>query len=101
MEQKKLTGLTTQEAHEGQKIHGKNELTQEKPESFFKKILSILSEPMFILLMVAAVVYFILGEPRDGAIMLVFVVGIIAIDVIQEWKTDKTLAALKELSAPT
>lgn len=100
MEQEKLTGLTTQEAHEGQKIHGKNELTQEKPESFFKKILSILSEPMFILLMVAAVVYFILGEPRDGAIMLVFVVGIIAIDVIQEWKTDKTLAALKELSAP-
>jgi hypothetical protein len=34
---------------------------------------------------------FFLGEPRDGAIMLIFVVGIISIDVIQEWKTDKTL----------
>ena len=32
--------------------------------------------------------------------MLVFVVGIISIDVIQEWKTDKTLNALKNLSAP-
>ena len=32
--------------------------------------------------------------------MLIFVVGIISIDIIQEWKTDKTLNALKDLSAP-
>lgn len=55
---------------------------------------------MFLLLLVAATIYFILGEPRDGLIMLAFVVGIIGIDVIQEWKTDKTLNALKDLSAP-
>ena len=55
---------------------------------------------MFLLLLVAAVIYFILGEPQDGIVMLVFVSGIISIDVIQEWKTDKTLSALKNLSAP-
>jgi len=55
---------------------------------------------MFLLLIVAAVIYFILGEPKDGAIMLVFVLGIISIEVIQEWKTDQTLNALKDLSAP-
>lgn len=32
--------------------------------------------------------------------MIIFVLGIISIDVIQEWKTDKTLNALKDLSAP-
>lgn len=32
--------------------------------------------------------------------MLIFVVGIISIDIIQEWKTDQTLNALKDLSAP-
>ncbi len=32
--------------------------------------------------------------------MLIFVVGMISINVIQEWKTDKTLNAMKELSAP-
>jgi Ca2+-transporting ATPase len=32
--------------------------------------------------------------------MLIFVVGVISIDVIQEWKTDRTLSALKDLSAP-
>ncbi|MEG2018239.1 MAG: HAD-IC family P-type ATPase, partial [Clostridium sp.] len=93
-------GLTTEEAHELQKKFGKNQLTPEKKKNFFMKILHILSEPMFILLIVAAVIYFILGEPRDGAIMLIFVIGIISIDIIQEWKTDKTLNALKELSAP-
>ncbi len=46
-----------------------------------------------LLLIAAALIYFFLGEVRDGAIMLIFVMGIINIDIIQEWKTDKTLNA--------
>ncbi|MGV8979552.1 cation-translocating P-type ATPase [Clostridium sp.] len=95
-----LQGLTTIEAKKLQLKFGKNELVAPKKESFFHKILKVISEPMFLLLIVAAVIYFILGEPRDGSIMLIFVVGIISIEVIQEWKTDKTLNALKDLSAP-
>jgi len=95
-----IQGLTSVEARKRQEEYGKNELIAEEKESFFSKVLHIVSEPMFLLLIVAAIIYFILGEPRDGAIMLIFVVGIISIDVIQEWKTDKTLNALKDLSAP-
>ncbi|MEG1049452.1 MAG: cation-transporting P-type ATPase, partial [Oscillospiraceae bacterium] len=93
-------GLTQKQATALQAQYGKNELTPKKKDSFFKKALHIICEPMFLLLIAAAIIYFILGEPADGAIMLVFVVGIISIDIIQEWKTDKTLNALKELSAP-
>lgn len=93
-------GLTSAEAGRRQQQYGKNELTPQKKENFFLKVLHILREPMFLLLIAAAVIYFILGEPRDGAIMLIFVVGIIGIDVAQQWKTDKTLSALRELSAP-
>lgn len=93
-------GLSSAKVKELQDIYGKNELSPQKKESFLKKALHILCEPMFLLLIVAAVIYFLLGEPRDGAIMLIFVIGIISIDVIQEWKTDKTLNALKDLSAP-
>ena len=96
----RLNGLTATEAKQRQQQYGKNELKPQKKESFFRKALHILCEPMFLLLIIAAVIYFILGEPRDGAIMLIFVVGMISIDVIQEWKTDKTLNALKDLSAP-
>lgn len=93
-------GLSAKEVEKRQQLYGKNELKPQKKESFWKKTIHIICEPMFLLLIIAAVIYFILGEPRDGAIMLIFVVGIISIEVIQEWKTDKTLNALKDLSAP-
>ena len=93
-------GLTSEQAHILQEQYGKNELTSDKKESFLHKVFHIICEPMFLLLLIAAIIYFILGEPRDGIIMLIFVIGIISIDVIQEWKTDKTLNALKDLSTP-
>lgn len=93
-------GLTSSEAKERQVKYGKNELTPKGKHHFFGKIIQIISEPMFLLLIVSAIIYFILGEPKDGAVMLVFVIGVISIEVIQEWKTDRTLHALKELSAP-
>ena len=95
-----FAGLTTGQAQKRQAEFGKNELTPQKKLSLFHEVLKTLSEPMFILLLVAAVIYFLLGEPRDGAVMLVFVLGIIGIDVSQEWKTDKTIEALRDLSAP-
>jgi ATPase, P-type (transporting), HAD superfamily, subfamily IC len=96
----KHPGLSSEEAKRRQQQYGKNELTPQKKENLFKKVLHIICEPMFLLLIIAAVIYFFLGEPRDGAIMLIFVVSIISIDVVEEWKTDKTLNALKDLSAP-
>ena len=95
-----IAGLTSAEAKRLQQQYGINEITPQEKEGFFQKILHIICEPMFLLLIVAAIIYFILGEARDGAIMLIFVIGIISIDVIQEWKTDRTLDALKDLSAP-
>lgn len=95
-----MAGLTSAEVRELQDKYGKNELTPQKKECFIKKVFHIICEPMFLLLIVAAIIYFILGEPGDGAIMLIFVIGIIGIDVIQEWKTDRTLNALRDLSAP-
>ena len=97
---KELKGLTSKEVKELQEKYGKNELSLEKHKPFIFKIFEILCEPMFILLIIASLIYFVLGEPRDGIIMLIFVIGIIMIDIIQEWKTDKTLKALKDLSEP-
>lgn len=98
--QQTMTGLTSEEAKRLQEQYGKNELTPLKKESFLRDVLHVVSEPMFLLLIAAAIIYFILGEPRDGAVMLVFVVAVIGIEVYQEWKTDRTLKALKDLSAP-
>ncbi|MEI6101946.1 MAG: HAD-IC family P-type ATPase, partial [Eubacteriales bacterium] len=93
-------GLSSEQATKLQAEYGRNELTPQKKESFFLKIIQVLREPMFLLLIAAAIIYFFLGEPRDGAVMLVFVVAIICIETVQEWKTDKTLHALRNLSSP-
>jgi len=95
-----IAGLTSAQARKLQEQFGKNELTPQKKSGFFAKALHVVLEPMFLLLLLASTIYFLLGEPRDGIIMLIFVIGVIGIDVIQEWKTDRTLNALKDLSAP-
>ena len=95
------TGLSSAEAASRQIQYGKNSLIAAKPPSFCRDLLRTITEPMFLLLIIAATIYFILGEPRDGAIMLVFVVVVIAINAIQEWKTDKTLKALHDLTEPS
>lgn len=98
--QNRLCGLTAEEAARRQVRCGKNELRPQQKGGSLKKALHMVFEPMFLLLLAAAAIYFALGEPRDGAVMLVFVAGIIVIDVVQEWKTDRTLSALRDLSAP-
>lgn len=94
------TGLTSAKAQELLLQYGRNELNPQKKESLIRKAVHIVAEPMFLLLLLAAVIYFLLGEPGDGAVMMIFVSVMIAIDAAQEWKTDRTLEALKELSAP-
>lgn len=99
-EKPSLKGLTTQQAQKLLEKYGENEPIPKKKENFPIRLLRTICEPMFLLLLAAAVIYFVLGEPFDGGVMLVFVVGMITIDVVQEWKTDKTINALKNLSAP-
>jgi Ca2+-transporting ATPase len=94
------TGLTDEEVKISQGQYGKNELVPEKKETFFSKALQILKEPMFLLLFGTATIYFLLGEPRDGFIMLGFVAFMSGINLFQEWRTDRTLQALKDLSSP-
>lgn len=100
MSKDKMKGLSSKEAIELQEKYGKNELKVEKRQTFLGQVIHSITEPTFLLLIITAVIYFILGEPRDGLIMLISVLGILTIDIIQEWKTDKTLNALKDLSAP-
>lgn len=98
-DQEPIKGLTTGAAQGLQERYGKNQLAQGHNQSFFGKVIHIICEPMFLLLLAAGALYFISGEPINTAIMLALVVGIISIDVLQGRKTDKTLNALKDLTA--
>ena len=94
-----IKGLTDEEVILSRESNGSNELIKKKKEPLILKILSIFQEPMFLLLIIAASVYFIVGEYGDGIIMLVFVVAVCFIEFIQEAKTDKALEELNKLSS--
>ncbi len=95
-----MDGLSSSEAKKNQLKFGKNEISKEKKESILKKILKAMCEPMFVLLLSVSIIYFVLGKPGDGFVMLAFVIGIIGIEIVQEIKTDRTLEKLKNLSSP-
>ena len=94
-----IKGLNNEEVIESRNKYGPNKLSETKKESFILKIINIFKEPMFLLLIIAASVYFIANEYSDGIIMLLFVFGICFIEYIQESRTDKALEELNKLSS--
>ena len=59
-----------------------------------------LLEPTNLLLLACALVYGLIGEPADGAVLLVFVLAIVVLDGLQRHRSDRALAELARLSAP-
>ncbi len=96
----KYRGLSQAEAEAKLKKDGYNELPTSKRRSLFKIIWGVLSEPMFILLVSCAVLYLILGNMEDALVLVGSVILVMAIDIVQEHKTDNALEALKNLSSP-
>lgn len=94
-------GLTGEKAKELQLLYGKNEIKMPRTGKIGSLIKHIISEPIYLLLSCAAVIYFLLGEATEGTIMIAFVVFVIGIDVIQDNRTGKTLDKLKEMTTPS
>jgi Ca2+-transporting ATPase len=59
-----------------------------------------LLEPTNLLLLACALVYGLMGEPADGAVLLVFVLAIVVLDGLHRHRSDRALAELARLSAP-
>jgi Ca2+-transporting ATPase len=93
-------GLTDEEAARRLLADGPNELPTEAQRSLSRQVVDVLREPMLLLLVVAGAVNFVLAEPLDGSILMVFVVVVVAISVYQEHRTESALTALRDLSSP-
>ena len=93
-------GLTTEEAKRRLTDHGFNELPSAKPKTVFHIALEVVKEPMFLLLLACGVLYVILGDHREGIILLSTTFIIIYITFYQHRKTEKALEALRKLSTP-
>lgn len=93
-------GLNDTKVEEKIEKHGYNELQGKKKQTVFEMILEQFKDFMVIILIIAAVVSFALGERIDAVIIISIVVLNAILGVVQESKAEKSLEALKKLSAP-
>jgi Ca2+-transporting ATPase len=93
-------GLTQAEAERRLAADGPNELDAEKARSVLTFLVDALKEPMLALLVVAAIAYGVLGELAEAGTLLGWVGALIALTVYQERRTEKAVAALRDLTSP-
>ena len=93
-------GLTSADARARLARQGANELPRSRTRSLLASAAHALAEPMLGLLVVAALVYFALGDRVEALFLLASVVVIMAIALYQEHKTESVLRALRDLAAP-
>ena len=94
------SGLTAQAAAQILLRDGPNALAQDGRRGPFRLVLEALREPMLQLLLAAGVIYLVLGNRTEALILLGFAVLNVALVVFQESRTERALAALKDLTSP-
>jgi P-type Ca2+ transporter type 2C len=94
-------GLTADEAAMLLSRDGRNELPQEHQRGLFRIVLDAVREPMLQLLLAAGVIYLVVGDLAEALILLAFAVLNVALVVVQESRTERALAALKDLTSPS
>ncbi len=93
-------GLTQAEAQARLKEEGANELPGTGRRNIRNIALDVFREPMFLLLVVAGAIYLLLGDVSDAVMLLGFVFVVMGITIYQEFKTERVLEALRDLTSP-
>jgi Mg2+-importing ATPase len=94
-EQSTARGLSTKEAEARLERSGPNELA-DGGRSLWAVVLAQLRSPLLALLAVAAAVSIGVGEGADGAIILTIVALSVGLGVFNEYRSERTVAALRE-----
>ena len=93
-------GLEPEEAARRLAEHGRNELPPPPRRGLGRIAAQVMTEPMFLLLALAAAAYLVLGEPAEGALLGGFAMVTIGLVVVQERRSERALEALRALGAP-
>lgn len=94
-------GLTEKEAVERLKKQGENKLADGKRISAVGIFFSQFRDVMVMILLAATAISALLGEITDAVTIILIVLLNAILGFIQEFRTEKTLEALKSMTAPT
>ena len=99
-EQNKIAGLSNEEVIFSRNKNGSNSLEHQEKNHFLMSLLEMVKEPMFLLLVAAASIYYISGDYGDGIFMTVAIFLVAAISLFQEARSRNAIESLKKLSQP-
>ncbi len=93
-------GLSEDEAKKRLEAYGPNELEKEKRNAWFIILVNQLKNPLFIVLIAAALISFYVGKTIDTVVIFGVIILNTLIGFFQEYKAETALEALKSMSAP-
>ncbi len=96
----KISGLSNEEVTSSRTKNGSNSLEHQEKNHFLMSLLEMVKEPMFLLLVAAASIYYISGDYGDGIFMTVAIFLVAAISLFQEARSRNAIETLKKLSQP-
>ena len=100
-EKELISGLSTKEAERRIEQFGLNELQHKEKTSVMKIFLSQFNDFIVWVLIAATIISGIIGDKADALTILIIVIINAILGFVQEFRTEKSLEALKELAAPT
>ena len=83
-----------------QQQYGRNVFQASGQRNLLHILWELVKEPMFLLLLAACTLYFILGETAEGFMMLVAMSIVTAISIFQDLRSSKAIEALEQYTAP-
>lgn len=99
MEMPELQGLSSEMARLRLAANGPNSVPANR-NRLLALVVGTLKEPMFLLLLGAAMLYLVLGDWRESLVLFAMVSLTIGLTLFQEGKTERALQALRELGTP-
>jgi Ca2+-transporting ATPase len=94
-----LQGLTSEEAQARLKAHGPNELVEKKKKTPLMMFLGQFRDFMILVLIAAAIISGMIGEPADTVAIVVIVLLNAVLGFTQEFRAEKAMDALKKMAA--
>jgi len=94
-------GLGMAEAASRAAEAGPNALERASREPLWRMLFAAATEPFVLLLAIAGALAIVVGEVRDGLLVLVGLLPIVGADVLTEYRGERALEALREAAAPT
>jgi Ca2+-transporting ATPase len=94
-------GLADHEATKRQLQYGPNELFEKRHKAVWMMFLDQFKDFMILVLIAAAVVAGVIGDPVDTLAIVLIVLLNAILGFVQEYRAEKAMAALKRLSAPS